>query len=581
MPPETLNEPTLVRLTRKCLTQLVQDACKLQVLSHKFALLSVSSSTLSRDMLSGQYLAREALQEFLTTRSRLRNSQQSLLNGCDPDLMKMMTRAFSRDNEEVFDCFEGMARSICSTLSKGAVPAQNDLSTLVNFVACQLSDANNSILAAAKFIAETAQTDTEKLALTDLLTGLPNRRALEDELVRKETAGPPEGTVAIMHVDLDEFKKINDSMGHAAGDAALKHAAAAMSSTMKGDDFLARVGGDEFALVLYGSNPEEVLGHRADLIIDSISAPFSFDGKRNQIGASIGIATKEKSDGIPLATCMINADMALYHSKNAGRGTFRFFTPFLRTQQTRKDDLQSQIRLGMDTQQFEPFFQPQVEGRTGKIVGLESLARWHHPARGLLVPFHFLDAAQEAGLLEELDEYLMSRTFASLRRWVDDGLMIPQVSINLTGARLLEANLVQSMLSGVDKFNVDSSLIGIEILESAMIDNDSKQMMDNIAALAEAGFKLDRIKIDRSFVKDIHLYPELSQITGAMIGLAHALRVDALAEGVETPEERLVLNALGCDHFQGYGVSRPMPGSEIPRWFKRTQVKKALPRARL
>lgn len=194
----------------------------------------------------------------------------------------------------------------------------------------------------------------------------------------------------------------------------------------------------------------------------------------------------------------------------------------------------------------------------------------------------------------------MERTFAAMRGWLNDGLDIPQVSVNLTGSRLLEVDLVETMLFALEQADLKSSMIGIEILESAMIDDNSQQMTDNILALAEVGFKLelddfgtghasisnlrnfkvDRIKIDRSFVKDVHLYPELSKITGAMIGLAHSLRVDALAEGVETPEERLVLNALGCDHFQGYGVSRPMPGSEIPAWFKRTQTKKALPPSR-
>jgi diguanylate cyclase (GGDEF)-like protein len=552
-------------------------------------------------MLASQFLAREALQEFLTTRSSLRNSHATVLRGYDPVLAKMMTEAFSRENEEIFGCFEVIARSICSSLSQGKAPAQADLCELVTLVQCQLADANNSVLAAVNFIVATARTDIEKLAHIDVLTGLPNRRALEDELFLRETTGLHEGAVAIMHVDLDTFKKINDSMGHAAGDAALTNAADTMASSMGNNKFLARVGGDEFALMLFGPNTEEVLAQRAEQIIASISTPFIFGGKRNRIGASIGIATKVKSDGISLAKCLNNADLALYQAKNEGRGTFRFFTPSLRTQSDQKDELQSQIREGIDTQQFEPFFQPQVEGRTGKIVGLESLARWHHPKRGILVPFHFSDAAQEAGLLEKLDEYLMARTFAAMRRWLDDGIDIPQVSINLTGSRLLEVDLVDTMLFATDKANVEPSMIGIEILESAMIDSNSKQMLDNITALADAGFKLelddfgtghasisnlknfkvDRIKIDRSFVKDVHLYSELSKITGAMIGLAHALRIDALAEGVETPEERLVFNALGCDHFQGYGVSPPMPESEIPRWFKRTQGKKALPPVRI
>ena len=294
---------------------------------------------------------------------------------------------------------------------------------------------------------------------------------------------------------------------------------------------------------------------------------------------------------------MNNADLALYTAKNAGRGTHRFFTPNLRTQYEEKEELQAQIREGLEAGEFVPFFQPQVEGRSGKIVGLESLARWHHPVRGLLTPFHFLDAANDAGVLEQLDRHLLEQTFSAVHEWRSKGLDIPQISINLTAARLLEVDLVESLVFEVDKADLCPSMVGLEILESAMIDNNSRQMIENVGSLSEAGFnvelddfgtghasisnlrnfKVDRIKIDRSFVKDVHLYSELAKITSAMIGLAHSLRVDALAEGVETPEERLVLNALGCDHIQGFGVSRPMPGSDIPLWIRKTQKTRKLP----
>jgi len=579
-------------------TQLVQDACNLKVLSYKFALLGVSSEVLGRDKLACRIEAQTALDAFVASFANLRAPWHQ----CDMGEGHVAPQAqiCPPETEAILTEFERMARHICAAFEQGDPPDPAELSDLVRFVAGPLCDANTAILEAANCIALATRTDTEKIALTDLRTGLPNSHALKNELARKDSKGGCDAAVARIHIDMTAFRDAHRGADMTAKDAALKHAATAITSVMTEDDFLARVDRDLFALVLYGAQSEDALERRADVIIEALSAPFVFEGKMHQLRPSIGLSLKDKTDDVDLSRCMTNADLALYHAKTAGRAAFRFFTPFLQTQREQKEKLHAQIRIGMDTQQFEPFFQPQVEGRTGKIVGFESLARWHHPTRGLLAPINFLDAAQDAGLLKELDEYLMARTLASMRRWLDDGLAIPQVSLNLTGSRLLETNLVETMLFAADKSNLASSMIGIEILESAMIDNDSKQMMDNITGLAQAGFKLelddfgtghasisnlknfkvDRIKIDRSFVKDIHLYPELSKITGAMIGLAHALRVDALAEGVETPEERLVLNALGCDHFQGYGISRPMPGSEIPRWFKRTQSKTMLIAAR-
>ncbi len=508
-----------------------------------------------------------------------------------------MGGAFTRETEKVFDCFEGMGRDICAKLLRSKAPDPAALGELVRFVSHELFDTINTVLSAARLVAEIGGKDAEKLALTDELTGLPNRRALHELLHRTEVTGWPHERVAVMHVDLDKFKQINDTLGHAAGDAALRHATSAMASHTRQEDFLARVGGDEFVLVFFGDMPEETLAKRAEDLIADVSAPFVYLGKECNVGGSVGIAFGAASEGIPLDRYMNNADLALYSAKNAGRGTYRFFTPNLRTQYEETEELQAHIREGLETGQFEPFFQPQIEGRSGKIVGLESLARWHHPTRGLLTPFHFLDAAMDGGLLDQLDAQLVEKTFTAARGWLDSGLDIPQVSINVTAARLLEVDLVDTLCFAADKAGLDPTMIAVEILESAMIDNSSRQMIENIQNLSDAGFrvelddfgtghasisnlrnfKVDRIKIDRSFVKDVHLYSELAKITSAMIGLAHSLRVDALAEGVETPEERLVLNALGCDHIQGFGVSRPMPGGEIPSWIHSTQKTKKLP----
>lgn len=244
MQPEISKEGTpFRRVSRPALTKLLQEAGALQVFSQNFALLSLAASTLNCDTVASHLYIREALQGFLATWSRLRHVEADLLSGCEPALMQIMNDAFTQDVEEKCARFEAMARNICNLHRRGLSPTITDLSELVVFVSRPLSDANNVIATAAKQVVETARTDAERLALTDLLTGLPNRRALQDVLNRKKTDWHQDGDVAIMHVDLDNFKKINDLMGHAAGDAALIHAANAMTTHMTGDDFLARVGG--------------------------------------------------------------------------------------------------------------------------------------------------------------------------------------------------------------------------------------------------------------------------------------------------------------------------------------------------
>ena len=583
--------------TDKHLSDLVLEVSGLRLLSHKFAMLCAANDAQTGCNTLERRDIKRVLQETTSTWSKLRNAETQILAGCDPSLAKIMNSAFSRHTESVFVCFESMARNICASLMRGLVPPRSELKELVRFVSDELDDVIGDIQSAAQLVTEIGEQSVAVLALTDVLTGLPNRRALHDYLHQVEVAGWPHEQVSVMQVDLDKFKKVNDTMGHAAGDAALKFAANVLESLKRSDDFVARVGGDEFIIVSFGELSDDQLSKIAVNLIASMSLPFTFEGKECLIGATVGIATGRKSDQITLDRYLNNADLALYSAKGAQRGTHRFFSPKLRTKYEEVEELQNLIRDGLDQDQFEPFFQPQVEGRSGKIVGFEALARWHHPSRGILTPFHFLQAAEDGNLLDQIDRLLMEKTFDAMRLWSELGFDVPQISVNLTASRLMEVDLVDTMLNAATKATLPPSCIGVEILESAMIENDSRRMIENVRSLSEAGFKVelddfgtghasisnlrhfkvDRIKIDKSFVKDIHLYSELARITSAMIGLAHSLRVETLAEGVETPEERMALNALGCDYIQGFGVARPMPGSEIASWIQRTQNKRKLP----
>lgn len=576
---------------------LLDELHNLRLYSQRFAMLCLSASTLADSGQSDARQVRQLLREISGLWAELRNSGEHILHGSDVSLIRVMTNAFTREAEDSFRCFEDIGISICTQLLFDHKPETTELRELMRIVTRDLHDTISDLLAAARLVGQMGDKSASRLASVDELSGLPNRRALYDRIQRFDAGHWPHTKVAVMQIDLDRLKIINDTMGHAAGDKALRHAAAAMISVDNPDAFVARTGGDEFVMLLFGDLDDSTLRDIAEQLILAVSKPFIVEGKECYAGASIGIATGTFADGLPLDSYIKNADLALYTAKNGGRGTCRFFSPTLRAKLEEGEELQNHIRDGLRRGEFQPYFQPQVEGRSGKIVGFETLARWHHPTRGVLTPFHFLAAAEEARLLDDLDHYLMNQTFASLRQWLDQGLDIPQVSLNLTTSRLLDIDLVDTILFAAADAGVDPHLISVEILESAMIDNTSKRMIENIKNLSAAGikvelddfgtghasisnlrhFKVDRIKIDRSFVQDVHLYSELARITSAMIGLAHSLRIDVLAEGIETPEERLVLNALGCDHIQGFGVAHPMPGEDVPIWLQKTQAAKKLP----
>jgi len=572
------------------LTLLVLDAQGLLGMCMRFAMLCAAPDVQANTPQE----RRKTLNHCIQTWAQLCQAKVHYLADFDPALTKLMEGALSRSNLETFDRFVAMGEDICDV---GQSTQDHVIGELVQFVAQELTDALTGVFSTARMVAEMGSGHVAQLALTDELTGLPNRRALQEMLHRTQAAGWPQGQIAIMKIDLDRFKSVNDSFGHAAGDVALQHAAKAMTAHLCKGDFLARIGGDEFVVVCFGQPAEEVLATVSERMIAGISEPFIYKGKTCYMGASVGIASSCNPADMSFDQFLHNADLALYNAKNAGRGVYRFFSPSLRTQYEEVEELHRQIREGLENNQFVPFFQPQVEGRSGKVVGFEALARWCHPTRGVLLPHQFLSAASDAGLLERLDRDLMTLILGEVAGWKSAGMTIPQVSMNLTATRLIEVDLVDTMLAAVNAVQIAPQDIGLEILESAMIENTSRQIIDNIQNLSAAGFKVelddfgtghasisnlrnfkvDRIKIDRSFVKDVHLFSELSKITSAMIGLAHSLRVDALAEGVETPEERLVLNALGVDHIQGYGVARPMRAADVPRWLGGTQQDWVLP----
>ena len=422
----------------------------------------------------------------------------------------------------------------------------------------------------------------------DPLTGLPNRRYLAEHAERMLAAAGRGGRVAAaLHVNLDRFKTVNDTMGMSVGDRLLHRSAAILKAETRRGDFVARIGADEFIVLISEVNSLEQLVSLSARLIERIGEPSSIEGEEVRVSACVGIALAEpeklSADGL-----LMNADLALFDAKNGGRGRYAFFTDHRRAEFETRRRVAAELRDAIAKDQLEPFFQPQVDARTGAPIGFEALVRWRHPERGLLTPFHFLDVAQDTGQIEQIGEIVTRRALAALAIWRSMGLPAKRIGLNISAKELRDSAFVDKLAWDVDAAGLEPRNVGVEILESVLIEDDNDPMIRNVAALSAAGFsvelddfgtghasianlkkfRVNKIKIDRSFITDIDTQPEQQKITRAMINLAHSLDVEALVEGVETQAELRRLRAMGCDAVQGYLVGRPMSEADALAWLR-------------
>ncbi len=428
-------------------------------------------------------------------------------------------------------------------------------------------------------------------ALHDGLTGLPNRRYLSEHLTRVLADARRGGrTVAALHIGLNRMKAVNDMLGHSAGDKMLRHAARLLRGHIGAGDFVARVGGDEFVIIMQEPGSRERLIGVADRFVELLSEPISINGRQARISASVGIAASgPDADGATNAErLLMNSDLALHDAKTGRRGRVKIFSTGRREAFEDRQRTIDELRAALSRDEIEPWFQPQVCARSGRLTGFESLVRWRHPSRGVLTPGHFLDAASDSGLIDGIEEVVVRKSLAALSEWRRRGLEVGRIGLNVSALELRDARFVDKLAWDVDAAGLEPENVAIEILESVLIDDDEDPVIRNIAALASAGFSIDlddfgtghasisnlqkfrvhRIKIDRSFVAGVDADPSRRKIAAAMINLAHSLDIEALAEGVETPAERRELEALGCDHIQGFGLGRPMPFADALSWLE-------------
>src|SRR5690606_22026618 len=417
----------------------------------------------------------------------------------------------------------------------------------------------------------------EYLAMHDALTGLPNRVLLLERL-EQAIAGVSRcrDMAALLLLDLDRFKDVNDTLGHPAGDLVLKEIAARLSACVREVDTVARVGGDEFAIVQVGITEAAEAQLLAQRVLELFQTPLELDGHEALVTASIGVALIPTDASIPAKLLQL-ADIALYRAKEDGRNATRFFEPDMDARLQRRKAIERELRLALSRDELELYYQPKFSLLNDQLAGVEALVRWRHPERGLVPPSEFIGIAEETGLILQLGEWVLRTATRQAARW--RGL---QVSVNISPAQFRQPDLVQVVRSALRDSGLAPERLELEITESVLIQQPdaAAKLLNNLktlgvrVAMDDFGtgysslsylqrFHFDKIKVDRSFSRAIGVEPSAAAIVRAVINLAASLGMLACAEGVETDEQLAALRREGCTEVQGYLFGKPMPASEF------------------
>ncbi|WP_421591759.1 bifunctional diguanylate cyclase/phosphodiesterase [Shinella sp. M27] len=435
---------------------------------------------------------------------------------------------------------------------------------------------------------EQAKDRIEHNALHDPLTGLGNRRMLDDELTGiAELSETMDVRVAILHIDLDRFKQINDTLGHAAGDALLVHASEVLRASTRKGDLVARIGGDEFVVVVTNATDQAYLSTLARRIITLMQQPVDYEGHLCRFGVSIGVALAE-GQSINTAKLLVNADIALYRAKAMGRNRHEFFTEVLQAEIISNKRIADDILAGIENNEFVPYYQPQIEAGTLKLAGAEALIRWNHPRDGLLTPDRFLKIAEDLNVMATLDRIVLEKALIDCARWAARGLVMPKISVNVSARRLRDESLIDS-LTGL---SIQPGQISFELVESIFLDESDDIVLSNLERIKALGIDIEiddfgtghtsivsllklkpkRLKIDRQLVAPILKSHNEQALVRSIIEIGRSLNIEIVAEGVETMDHAEMLGLLGCDLLQGYAFAKPLSrdaffafGSEM-RW---------------
>ena len=435
---------------------------------------------------------------------------------------------------------------------------------------------------------EAAKARIEHNALHDSLTGLPNRRYL-DEMLKQHAAhcSASNRQLGLLHIDLDRFKQINDTLGHAAGDAMLIHASQVLKSNIRSSDFVARIGGDEFVVVCVGDNRGglRALTGLADRIIATMRRPIIYEAHECRCGVSVGVAARSGPDIDP-QRLMIEADIALYRAKSRGRNRHEVFTEALQAEVTESRRIADEILVGLEREEFIPYYQPQFDAHTLSVTGVEALARWQHGKDGILPPIRFLAVAEDLNVVASIDRLLLEQTLRDFATWRQAGHDVPRVSVNVSARRLQDEKLLENL----ESLGIEPGTVSFELVESIFLDESDEVVEFNIDRIKDLGIDIElddfgtgyasivslvrlrpaRLKIDRQLVAPIVESAAQRQLIESIIDIGRSLGVKVVGEGVETMAHAYILRDLGCDSLQGFALARPMNGGDflefLGRW---------------
>ncbi|PDS28526.1 bifunctional diguanylate cyclase/phosphodiesterase [Rhizobium phaseoli] len=419
----------------------------------------------------------------------------------------------------------------------------------------------------------------EHLSLHDALTGLPNRRFV-DQMISQSPRPDPQDRLILIHIDLDRFKEINDTKGHAGGDMVLQTTASRLADLTGPNDVAARIGGDEFVFASWSTDPEPKAAELARQIVDALQRTIFIDGAGYVVGASVGVAWEtESARDRDLGQLLLNADLALYEAKKAGRGRAAVFTEELRSAAIHSKELADDFNQALDHDELVAFFQPQFNANTLDIAGVEALARWNHPRKGMLGPDKFIDAAERLGRTGDMDRLILKKALFELTRWDGLGMQIPRVSVNISARRLAQP----SLLAELSELPVARGRLCFELLETISFDDLQPALSEIIPTIKALGIEIEiddfgtehasiisllrfeprRLKIDREIIKPIIASASQRRLVSSIIEIGRSQNIDIVAEGVETMEHAKILKDLGCHLLQGYALARPMTSDQL------------------
>lgn len=416
-------------------------------------------------------------------------------------------------------------------------------------------------------------------AYHDLLTRLPNRALFKDRLnISLTQAKRNKNHVAVMFLDLDRFKVVNDTLGHAMGDRLLQSVAMRLESCVRKGDTLSRFGGDEFTLLLPSISSPEDARTIAKKVISTLKAPFDLGEHEVFVGVSIGIAVSPNA-GTTVEQLIQNADVAMYHVKGRGKDGYQYYNEDMAIHTSNRLSLERDLRNALENNEFKVYYQPQISAQTGKVIGVEALVRWQHPDRGLIYPGEFIPLAEETRLMSDISDWVLQSACHEVKSWIDNGHSDIRLSVNFSPLQVEHPRFVQRLLSSLRQANFPASNLEIELTENVIM-NDLENMTQKLRQLSEHGvtiaiddfgtgysslnylhkLPIHTLKVDQSFIKDIEDTHDDACIVNAIVSMAHGLKLNIVAEGVETETQLNYLKLLGCQEIQGFYFGRAVPG---------------------